>query len=999
MKTKLPYVSRSASGAACVSFFSHCSRWLKRRFFVTLGCALGAASALTAADLPLPQKVGETFLVDDFDFKVTKLDLGFNYFGGNMGTLNNPPPSPTNSEITSLSLSPESFGTVGGSLRTGVNFTNQPSVGPFGGAFIHLFGLSDTKVRLDGLPQEPTNTTTFPGSYLNFNNFFGEMATMQNRTIDRVLLEARLEAGSPQVSVKLELRDAGGLTIYARRLLTTTNWVTVSLIRADFSRGDVAAFDWTKVKFFSAIVERRHVVDEVDNPVSSAFLLDNVRLADDDGLYPNLAAIAALDGSLRPEFARAFLDLVRARSFQYFLDFDSTDPRTGGAIQDRGPFADLMSIGGVGFQLSAYVVGAERGYIARTNSADCTVKLLRALYNGPQGTNRVGVAGYRGFFYHFWGIDGLRKQNFDFTATTDLNETLNTVEVSPIDTALALAGVVVSGRYFDRNDPIENEIRALAEAIFARVDWPFMLQTLSDGKKQFALAWKPNETRDDTNGLYGRFLLNDGYGTGQFASKSVLVSGVPTEAAATLDYYTDEGLLIILLAMASPDPAHRVGRTPWDDLIRTGTPFVKTYPGSLFTYQFFSVWLDTFRLGRDNHAVQPLNFFDNTRTAILTARQYAINRPLGLPSPAADFWSWSACDGAFDSYFAETAPPLALAKNGSVVMGANLLKTEGENMLGDGTINWQSNASNVRTRYLLNGQQAQTSVNIPAAGTFEVQARYSNDGPSDTVTIRVDGNTVGSLTTSNTLPPGGNPGDGWNNFITVTNVAQVALSAGNHEVVVGATTDTYGVEIDWVGLNSPEVLHPLDSGVLTVYGVGSSMVHAPTEALSALWAAARLDLNQDGKPDLFHPRFGFADAFCKDITDASVVTNPGDSNVLRRTGAWLNHTGFAIDHGPMLLLLDNYLSGNFMPKLFMSHARIQDALATVFPSQRVIRQLSVTGSNVALEWAGFDTPVVVETKTNLAAGTWTAVTGLLTTNQVSLPRNSSDQSYFRLRYP
>jgi Putative glucoamylase len=138
-------------------------------------------------------------------------------------------------------------------------------------------------------------------------------------------------------------------------------------------------------------------------------------------------------------------------------------------------------------------------------------------------------------------------------------------------------------------------------------------------------------------------------------------------------------------------------------------------------------------------------------------------------------------------------------------------------------------------------------------------------------------------------------------------------------------------------LGAPAVVRPLDSGVLTVYAVGSSMVHTPAEALSALWSAARLDLNQDGRPDLFHPRFGFADAFSLDISNASIVANPGDPNILRRSGAWLNPTGCAIDHGPMLLMIDNYLSGNFLPKLFMSHPRIQDALATVFPSRQLIR--------------------------------------------------------------
>src|SRR6185437_11587015 len=172
----------------------------------------------------------------------------------------------------------------------------------------------------------------------------------------------------------------------------------------------------------------------------------------------------------------AFLDLVRATSSLYFLDFASTDPRAGGIVQDRSTFADLLSIGGAGFQLTDYVIGAQRGYITRGNAAERTRAVLKVLHESPQGAERVGTAGHRGFFYHFVGIDGRRKQNFDFAGTPQ-NESRKTVELSTIDTALVIAGALTARQYFDRNDPIEAEIRMLADALYERVDWPFMLNT------------------------------------------------------------------------------------------------------------------------------------------------------------------------------------------------------------------------------------------------------------------------------------------------------------------------------------------------------------------------------------------------------------------------------------------------------------------------------------------------------------------------------------------
>jgi len=137
---------------------------------------------------------------------------------------------------------------------------------------------------------------------------------------------------------------------------------------------------------------------------------------------------------------------------------------------------------------------------------------------------------------------------------------MNTVELSTIDTALAVAGVVTAGQYFDGNTPVETEIRSMANDIYGRVNWNFMLDPQSN---QFYLGWKPTENRynDDT---HGRYLLDDAQHAGQYSSKSV--NGV--ESPATIDYYTDEGLLIALLAMGSPTPAYRVGPQVWDAMYR-----------------------------------------------------------------------------------------------------------------------------------------------------------------------------------------------------------------------------------------------------------------------------------------------------------------------------------------------------------------------------------------------------------------------------------------------
>src|SRR3712207_219833 len=73
--------------------------------------------------------------------------------------------------------------------------------------------------------------------------------------------------------------------------------------------------------------------------------------------------------------------------------------------------------------------------------------------NGPAPP---GVTGHRGFFYHFLDMETGRR--------------FERVELSTIDTALLLSGILVCREYFDGSGAEELEIRALADSIYFRVD-------------------------------------------------------------------------------------------------------------------------------------------------------------------------------------------------------------------------------------------------------------------------------------------------------------------------------------------------------------------------------------------------------------------------------------------------------------------------------------------------------------------------------------------------
>src|SRR5687768_6888336 len=147
----------------------------------------------------------------------------------------------------------------------------------------------------------------------------------------------------------------------------------------------------------------------------------------------------------------AFLDTLERRTFDWF--WQTTNPRNG-LTPDRSPNPPFASIAAVGFALTSYPIGVVRGYITRDQAAERTLATLRFFWRAPQGPDSVAVTGHQGFFYHFLDMEsGFRHRN---------------TELSTIDTALLLGGVLFCQQYFDRGSTQEREIRALADSLYRR---------------------------------------------------------------------------------------------------------------------------------------------------------------------------------------------------------------------------------------------------------------------------------------------------------------------------------------------------------------------------------------------------------------------------------------------------------------------------------------------------------------------------------------------------
>ena len=288
----------------------------------------------------------------------------------------------------------------------------------------------------------------------------------------------------------------------------------------------------------------------------------------------------------------AFLDTLQRRTFNFFWDLT---PASNGLTPDRWPTPSFSSIAAVGFALTAYPIGVERGWITRAQAADRTLTTLRFFWTAPQDSAATDVTGYHGFFYHFLDMGTGRR--------------FQTVELSTIDTSLLLAGILFAQSYFDRSDATEAEIRALADSIYFRVDWRWAVARAP----AVSMGWHPERGFIDADWI--------GY---------------------------NEGMILNILALGSP--THAVDLSAWDKWVSGyqwgtyyGQDFVQFAP--FFGHEYSHVWID-FRGIQDAYMRgRGIDYFENSRRATLSQRGYALANPGGWRGYTNNVWGLTACDG------------------------------------------------------------------------------------------------------------------------------------------------------------------------------------------------------------------------------------------------------------------------------------------------------------------------------------------------------------------
>jgi hypothetical protein len=285
------------------------------------------------------------------------------------------------------------------------------------------------------------------------------------------------------------------------------------------------------------------------------------------------------------------LDRLQEDTLAYFLKETN---RANGMVPDSTRPGAHASITAIGFALTAYVIGVERGFMTRREAADRTLTTLRFFWNSPQG-EEPDATGHRGFYYHFLHMDTGRRAWES--------------ELSTIDSTFLLAGMLSAAVYFDGAAPEEREIRTLADQHYRRADW----QWAQNGGDTVTHGWRP-----ETGFIPYRC---EGY---------------------------NESLILYVLGLASP--THPLPAESYRAWTRTyswktlyGYEFL--YAGALFIHQLSHMWIDFRGIQDEVMRAKGIDYFENSRRATYVQQQYAIHTPVNYRAYGENCWGITASDG------------------------------------------------------------------------------------------------------------------------------------------------------------------------------------------------------------------------------------------------------------------------------------------------------------------------------------------------------------------
>lgn len=297
-----------------------------------------------------------------------------------------------------------------------------------------------------------------------------------------------------------------------------------------------------------------------------------------------------------------FLNDLEHANFLFF--WEQANPHTG-LTKDRcnvrtNDTTLAASIASTGFGLTAICIGEQRGFVSRE---DARVRVLDALsfiwHKLPT---------HRGFFYHF--------------ANINTGERIWDSEVSSVDTAMLLCGVLTCRQHFHDKD-----IGDLAHAIFDRVDWTW----LSEDTTLLSHGWTPE------------------------------MGFIPSR----WDLYSELMMMYLLGLGSSSHPLQPDAWFAWKRSVfeYDGLRYIGSF-APLFVHQYSQAWFD-FRGKRDRYA----DYFKNSVIATDVHRRFCIELNPEFSDYSDALWGITASDSQ-KGYVVWGGPPAMGPIDGTIVPAA-----------------------------------------------------------------------------------------------------------------------------------------------------------------------------------------------------------------------------------------------------------------------------------------------------------------------------------------
>jgi hypothetical protein len=282
---------------------------------------------------------------------------------------------------------------------------------------------------------------------------------------------------------------------------------------------------------------------------------------------------------------------VQRTAYAYF-EFETN--HDNGLVLDKDAPHWPASIAATGLALTCYPVAVERSFLTRKEALRRTLTTLRFFASSEQSEHK-NATGYRGFYYHFLDVKTGRRAW--------------ECELSSVDTAFLIAGALIVAAYFQGDGAEEREVRELADLLYRRVEWHWLLSDSGHIRH----GWKTE------SGLLP--FCWSGY---------------------------DESLLLHVLALGSPTHAvppetYRAWSSSFSWKKCYDIEYL--YSAPLFTHQLSHVWLDLRDIQDDFMRRQHSNYFENSCRATRIQREYAIDNPQCFKGYGEHSWGITASDG------------------------------------------------------------------------------------------------------------------------------------------------------------------------------------------------------------------------------------------------------------------------------------------------------------------------------------------------------------------